>query len=147
MIKTVLKIGLVVVIALIGYNYFLGTPEEKESSRKIIDGVKEVGKSVGTVIQSETEKFSEGKMDRVIDDLGSSIENIRSFDESTPEVRAKASKLEEALEVLGKEMENIKKEEGTEGKERRDLRAKIREIENAIEQLQKEAGMGIPESN
>ncbi|NNE30288.1 MAG: hypothetical protein HKN16_11670, partial [Saprospiraceae bacterium] len=134
-------------IAIIGYNYFLGTPSEKESSKRIIDGVKEVGKSVGTVIQSETEKFSEGKMDRVIDDLGSSIDNIRSFNESSPEVKAKANKLEEALEVLGEEMKEIKERDGTEGKERRGLRDKLREVEKAIEKLQKEAGMGIPENN
>jgi len=143
MIKAVIKIGLVVLVALVGFNYFFGTPAEKASSRKIVEGVKDVGKTVGGVIKSEKEKLSEGKMDRVIEDLGNWVERIKGKAQDNPAVKEKAGKLDDMLKLLNEEMKLLKEEKGTESKERRALRKKMRKVEDEIQKLADEVGLSF----
>lgn len=90
MIKGLLKVGALLVVGILCYNYFLGTPEEKESSKKIFKTVGELGKSVGNLIQTERQKLDEGKYDGALE----KISNL--FDE----LKSKASENQEWLDKL-----------------------------------------------
>lgn len=72
MIKFLIKIALVGVVALLGYNFFLGTDEEKEQVKDMFRQVGDLGKSVGGFVMSEKEKFNDGKYSDALD----SIENV-----------------------------------------------------------------------
>ena len=77
MIKGLLKLGALLVVGIICYNYFLGTPEEKESSKRIFKTVGELGKSVGNLIQSERQKLDEGKYDGALDKISNLFDELK----------------------------------------------------------------------
>jgi DNA mismatch repair ATPase MutS len=72
MIRLLIKIGLILVVGILVYNYFLGTAEEKETSMEIFNEVKDLGKATWSLLKSEKEKFDQGKYDEAL----SKIEDI-----------------------------------------------------------------------
>lgn len=77
MIRTVFKLGLILVVGILIYNYFLGTPEEKASSEKIFSEVKDLGVAAWGLLKSEKQKFDEGKYDEALDKVGNLFNNLR----------------------------------------------------------------------
>lgn len=77
MIKTAIRLGLLLVIGIIVYNYFLGTPEEKESSRKIFNEVKKLGESTWALLKSEKDKLDEGKYDEALTKMEDIFDKIK----------------------------------------------------------------------
>lgn len=92
MIKTVIRLGVLLLVGVLVYNYFLGTQEEKESSKRIFNEVKDLGEATWSLLKSEKEKFDQGKYDEAL----SKIEDI--FEK----VKGEADKLhnEEALQDI-----------------------------------------------
>lgn len=72
MIKSLIKIGLILVAGILVYNYFLGTQEEKETSKEIFNEVKDLGQATWNLLKSEKEKFDQGKYDEAL----SQVEDI-----------------------------------------------------------------------
>lgn len=62
-VRNLILLVVVLAAALVGYNYFWGTPEEQEDSREIIAQVKGLTSSVFNLLQSEAGKYQEGKYD------------------------------------------------------------------------------------
>ncbi len=93
MIKSIIKVGLMLAVGIIGYNFFLGTPEEKASSRETIGAVanatKAAGKAVGGVFKGEYKKFRDGKYDNAIEKIGGALDKGKE-------------KLKGGTELLGK---------------------------------------------
>ncbi len=77
MIKSLLKLLLILVVGVLVYNYFLGTEEEKETAREVFGKVKDVGVAVKDLIQSEKEKFDKGKYDKALDKIGGLFEDLK----------------------------------------------------------------------
>lgn len=68
--RSIIKLGLLLVAGILVYNYFLGTPEEKQQSKEIFHKGKELTKSAISLLKSEKNKFDEGKYDGALDKLG-----------------------------------------------------------------------------
>lgn len=85
MIRTILKLLAILVIGILIYNYFLGTPSEKENAKKIFTEVKDVGVAVKDLLKSEKEKFDAGKYDKAVEKIGGVLDKLKSnakdFDE------------------------------------------------------------------
>jgi len=77
MIRFILRIGLMLVVGLLLYNYFLGTPEEKASSERIFNDVKDLGKSAWALLKQEKEKLDEGKYDEALTRLEGIFASIK----------------------------------------------------------------------
>ena len=77
MIKHVLKLGALLLVGILGYNYFFGTATEKETSQKIFGQVKEVAVSVKNLVKQEKNKFDAGKYDKALHKLGGAYKGIR----------------------------------------------------------------------
>lgn len=77
MIRFVLKIGAVLVAGILIYNFFFGTGEEKEQSRKIFGQVKDVVVSVSQLVKAEKTKFDAGKYDAALEKLGGAYQAVR----------------------------------------------------------------------
>ena len=75
--RTLIKLILVVVVALLGYNYFFGTPDEKEQSRRIVGKAGELGREAWNLLRSGREKFREGKYDGALDRLETLYDDLR----------------------------------------------------------------------
>lgn len=88
MIRSVIKIGVLLVVGIVAYNYFLGTPEEKAKAKNTISKAKEAGKVIGgalidlgkdgiALLKEEREKFREGKYDKAVEEVGGLISKIK----------------------------------------------------------------------
>ena len=77
MIKHVIKIGLLLLVGVLGYNYFMGTPKEKASSKAIFSKVRDVAVSVKDLVKNEKVKFDGGKYDKALSKLGGAYKSIR----------------------------------------------------------------------
>lgn len=77
MIRSLIKIGLLLVVGILVYNYFFGTNEEQENARKVFGQVRGVVVSVGQLVRSEKEKFDAGKYDAALEKLGGVYKTIR----------------------------------------------------------------------
>ncbi|CAH0999901.1 hypothetical protein LEM8419_01158 [Neolewinella maritima] len=102
MIRTLVKLGLLVVVTLLAYNYFLGTPEEKASSREIVGKVRELGSDAWQLLRSERTKLKEGKYDDALDRLESLYANLKEV-----AVTTRDSETLQRLEELGQRREAI----------------------------------------
>lgn len=77
MIRSLIKLGLLVLAAILVYNYFFGTSEEKTQSREVF---KKTGDALGAawnIVKSEKQKFDSGKYDKVLDQLGNAYKAVR----------------------------------------------------------------------
>ena len=63
MVRSLLKLAAVLIAAMLVYNYFFGTSNEKENSRKVFGQMRGVVVSVGDLLKSERAKFDAGKYD------------------------------------------------------------------------------------
>lgn len=78
MIRSLLKLLFILIIGVLIYNYFLGTPEEKENAKQIFSEVKDVAVGVKDLVKAEKEKFDKGKYDDAIDKIGEVLSKLKS---------------------------------------------------------------------
>ncbi|MBK8920355.1 MAG: hypothetical protein IPM81_02440 [Saprospirales bacterium] len=75
--RSLIKLALLLLAAILVYNYFFGTSEEKTQSKEVF---KKTGDALGAawnILKSEKQKFDAGKYDRVLDQLGGAYKAIR----------------------------------------------------------------------
>ena len=77
MIRLILKLGFILVIGILGYNYFLGDEDEKAQSREIVGKVRDLGSDAWNLLRSERQKLREGKYDGALDKLDNLYDNLR----------------------------------------------------------------------
>jgi hypothetical protein len=77
MIRSLLKLAALLIAGILVYNYFFGTNEEQENSRKVFSQIRGVVSSVGQLVRSEKDKFDAGKYDVALDKLGGVYKAIR----------------------------------------------------------------------
>lgn len=75
--KSILRLLVIVVVAIVVYNLFFGTEQEKKQSTEIINNVRDLGRSAWNLLKSEKEKFDEGKYDDALNKIGGLIENLK----------------------------------------------------------------------
>lgn len=114
MIRSLIKLGLLVVIGIVIYNYFFGTPEEQESSKQVFAKskeafvkVKDVGKDVFILLSSEKQKFDAGKYDVAIQKMGTILTDLKSVakDNNNFGFLQKIAALELKKEALSKKVQ------------------------------------------
>jgi hypothetical protein len=97
--KILLTVVVFLLAGILGFNLFFGTREEKDSSRKIIGQVHELSVNVVTLLNSEKEKFDEGKyhdaLANVKEVLGLEHERAESLGENGHDCLDRCSHLEE----------------------------------------------------
>ncbi|MBR9922698.1 MAG: hypothetical protein GYB31_17850 [Bacteroidetes bacterium] len=108
MIKSLIRLALVVVIGVLVYNYFLGSPSEKESASKIFNEVKEVGSSVADLLRSEKEKFDAGKYDTALEKVGGLFDKLKTgVDNLSSEQEGEISNLDAERKELEERLKDL----------------------------------------
>lgn len=109
MIRSLIKIGFVVVVGLICYNYFFGTSTEKEQSKRIFSGVGNLFGEVRTLVRGEREKFDAGKYDTALDKMGNVIDRLKTHNATTGDrnVQAEIAQLESRKRQLEQELARV----------------------------------------
>ncbi len=106
--KSIIRLVLVAVIAIIGYNYFYGTTEEKAQSKEIVDEVADSSKkiigSIGKLLKSEKEKFDDGKYDEAMGDLKGIFNNLKK------EANSRGSEIQQEVEALELKRKDLEQE-------------------------------------
>jgi len=139
MIKSILKVGLLLVVGILGYNYFLGSPEEKAQAKEIIGKGVDVGKASVGLLKGELNKFKSGKYDDALDKVGGILEQAKSKVKDGGELldkidgwQAQKDKWTVMKEETEKEMAN------SNGKPSEELSKKIKELNAEAERLEAE---------
>lgn len=108
MIRSLIKIGLVLIVAILVYNRFFGTSAEKEQSKKIFGEMRDVVVSVGQLVKSEKTKFDAGKYDGALEKLGGAYRAIRQQAENVDaKVLKRLDELERRKTALQSELDSI----------------------------------------
>ncbi|MEO1258068.1 MAG: hypothetical protein AAFZ15_04700 [Bacteroidota bacterium] len=118
MIRSLLKLLFLVVLGILVYNYFLGTPEEKENSRAIFREVKDVAVGVKDLIKSEKEKFDKGKYDKAVDKIGELLSKLKrkakdideKYIDRIQDLEKKKKELKDAITEFDETDERIEKD-------------------------------------
>jgi hypothetical protein len=154
MIRSLVKIGLLLVVGILGYNFFFGTDAEKETSRKVAHEMGDVARSVGSLLRSERDKFNAGKYDNALEKLGGAYQGLKKQAKFLDEnVVKRLEAAEKRRESLKKELENIedipsapaptkgkvdKKQEQINAAKAADTKGKQEKLLKQLEDLQKE---------
>ncbi len=131
MIKSLFKIGLLLVVGILGYNYFLGTPEEKAQSKEILGKAKDIGAASINLVKGEIQKFKSGKYDKALDKVGNLLVQAKST------AKEKGGDLLDRMEDWEEQKDNWQK--------RKDQLKEV--FESASEEEKKEIGTKIKEMN
>ena len=118
MIRSLLKLLFVLIIGVLVYNYFLGTPEEKENAKNIFREVKDVAVGVKELVKSEKEKFDAGKYDKAVDKIGDLLSKLKrnakdvndKYIKPIQDLEKKKEELKEAISNYDEEDSKITKE-------------------------------------
>ena len=134
MIKNLLKIGAFLVIALLGYNYFLGDETEKAQSREIVGKVGDLGKDAWNLLKSERQKLKDGKYDDALDKLDGLYQSLKgkAVDLRDSDALQRIKELSERRE----ELEQMLEEDGSELS--RDAKRKLDDLTAETEELMNE---------
>jgi len=140
MIGKIIKLGILVLIGLVGYNYFLGTPEEKEKSKEIIGKVTDIGKAGVGLIKEEVAKFKEGKYDRALDKIhGGLISAKEKLVDKGGKLLDNIEDWESKKETWSKERDRLKDLfENASEEEKEALSEEIQKLNEEGEQLEEE---------
>lgn len=111
LVKTALALVVLFVLVVVPYNYFYGTPEEKQRSSEIIGQAKGLASSVFQLLNHEKEQYQNGKYDEAMTDLKQALSMIHQqadqfvsqrpeFVDSVSELENREFQLESALKQL-----------------------------------------------
>lgn len=170
MIGNLLKLGLTLLVGILIYNFFFGTDEEREQSRKVFGQMKGLATSAVELAKSEKEKFDHGKYDKVMEQLGGVYRGLREkakyLDEKVltqlDDLEGRKAKLQKELDQLEQDeaapapppakkgaKRDPKAEEATASKaadlarRKAELQRELDKLARETEQLAKEAEKGI----
>lgn len=147
MIGFIIKLAVIAVIGILGYNYFFGSAEEKAQSTKVFGQVKEVAVSVGELAKSEKVKYDAGKYDAALDKLAGAYKAAREGAQKVDSSLLKRiGELEKRKDVLRKEIDSIEKAEQTASKGE-NAEAKSAAQAERKEKLQREMEKLLDDSN
>jgi hypothetical protein len=114
MLRLIIRLGLILIVGILIYNYFLGSPEEKATSEKIFSGVRDLGKATWDLLRSEKEKFDQGKYDGAMDKVDNIFGSLkRATDESKdPSLARRFNELNERRLALKTKLDAQEKQRG-----------------------------------
>jgi len=144
MIKTIIKLGLVLVVGLLGYNYFFGDVEEKAQSREIVGKVGDLGKEAWNLLKSERQKMQEGKYDGALDKLDGLYSTLRGKAQELQDSDA-LERLQE-LNERRKDLEDLLA--GEDGQASSEAKRKLDDLtadtEDLMNEMEAQSGSDIP---
>lgn len=127
MLGKLIRLGLLVIVVILGYNYFFGDEQEQAASKKIFGQVKEVVVSVKDLLKSEKEKFNTGKYDKALAKLGEAYKRLQStVSQVDKDLLKRIGELEKRRRQLQSELNQVKDTSDADEKQR---------IKDAIDQL------------
>lgn len=134
--RSLIKLGLILVAGILVYNFFFGDAEEKAQSREIFEKVGDLGKAGINLLRSEKEKFDDGKYDDALDKIGGLFDKVKdkAEDLNDSELLRDISRLEQKRQEL-KEHVDRDAPEGYSNEEKDQLRKEWRDLMDESEKI------------
>ncbi len=150
--RNLISIFVIIVVGILVYNRFLGTPEEQESAKNTFQTIgkafKDVGGAVGNLLKSEKEKFDEGKYDKALDNVkdwfNKANDKIQDLGEKKDDYLDKINRLQEQKKALEDKIALVKGKEMTEEEsmnENEDLKGDLSKLVDELNQVMEEVGV------
>ena len=147
---TLIKLGLLLVVGIIIYNYFFGSVEEREQSKTVINTAKEAGKAVWSfgkeafgLLRTEKKKFDDGKYEEAVDNVGNLYDKLRGHAKTIDDNKdliTRLDRLERERRDLETKINEPSSYEGTEKQRQTEIRREwdqlMRETENLVEEME-----------
>ncbi|HMG16137.1 MAG TPA: hypothetical protein VK590_11855 [Saprospiraceae bacterium] len=108
MIRFLIKIAVVLIIGILVYNYFFGTNDEKETSKKVFGEVKELAVSIKDLVKSEKTKFDAGKYDKAIEKINSAVNSVENQVHNNKKLTNEMKQLKQKRALVTQEVETLK---------------------------------------
>jgi restriction endonuclease len=136
--KSLIKLGLLLIVGILVYNFFFGNENEKAQSREIFEKVGDLGKAGINLLRSEKEKFDDGKYDDALDKIGNLFDKVRdkAEDLNDSELLRDISRLEKKRQELKKAVEEERPEEYSQEK-KDSLKAEWEQLMEESEEVMK----------
>ncbi len=139
--RYLIRLVILLLIGILVYNYFFGTQEEKETSKKIFGEVRDLGKATWDLLRSEKAKFDEGKYDEAVDKVGNLIDRLRGTArtiDNNKDLLARLDELERKRQQLERDINAPLPYGKTEADRRKELKRESDQLMREIEALMKE---------
>lgn len=136
--KSLIKLGLLLIVGILVYNFFFGNENEKAQSREIFEKVGDLGKAGINLLRSEKEKFDDGKYDDALDKIGNLFDKVRdkAEDLNDSELLRDISRLEKKRQDLKRAVEEERPEEYSQEK-KDSLKAEWEQLMEESEEVMK----------
>lgn len=139
--RTILRLGLIILAVIIGYNYFFGDSGEKTESKEIVEQVKDLGGKIVDLVKNEKERMEEGKYDGIFRNLESVFHKLeQQIDTASTAEKEELSQLETEKEELETQIKESDENE-TPDHEKQELEDRIemlmQKTENLMQRLEK----------
>ncbi len=141
MIRSIIKLAVVLVIGILVYNLFFGDETEKQQSKDIFHKVGDLGKDAWGLLKAERGKMKEGKYDEAIDKLDGLYTEIRETAVTLKDSEAleRLSELEQKRQTLKRELAREKPETYGNGiQERSPTTERVEDLYTETEELMHE---------
>jgi len=141
MLRSLLKLAVVLVLAILVYNYFFGTTEEKAQSKEIFGEVRDLGKAAWGLLRTERQKFNDGKYDEAVDKIGGLINTMKDRAErlEDSDLINKIDKLERKRKAIERQLQEDTPENYDAGEKaalKREWEELMRETEDVMKELE-----------
>ncbi|NJB84886.1 hypothetical protein GGR26_000631 [Lewinella marina] len=143
MFRSLFKLAIILVVAVVAYNYFYGTPDEREQSREIVGKARDLGRDAWQLLQGEREKMREGKYDDALERLETLYTGLReaAHDVNDSGALDRLSELTRRREALEDSLEG-NRELGT--RARRELDRLTADTEVLMNEMEAQGRPGAP---
>jgi len=138
--KRILSLLFIVVVGILGYNFYFGSEEDKARSREVTSKAKDLGKTVINLLKAERDNFKNGKYDQALDKVGVVFKDIgQKAQELGGNFPERYNKIEKQLEDLKAKSERQNTTQPTNpDKEKKEIEVQFDNMVKEIESLKRD---------
>ena len=136
MFRFLFKILILLVIGVLAYNYFFGNSEERTQAKAVVSEIKDAGRAVGNLLNTEKTKFDNGKYDKALDKMSMMLQKMKSTSKDASTDR-EISKLEVEKKSIESKLDKLSTQKNVKASEQKDL---LTRMEQLLEKAEKVAG-------
>lgn len=145
MIRSLIKLVVLIAIGVLVYNFFFGTETEKQASKDVFRKGGELVTSVFGIVKNEGEKFKAGKYDDALEKVGGLFDDLKDKAEEIDEKYVdRIAELDRKRRELERDLSELTPDQydetqtNTEFTPKGDTKREVRNFERELEDLMKD---------
>ncbi len=136
MFRFLFKILILLVIGVLIYNYFFGNSEERTQAKAVVSEIKDAGRAVGNLLNTEKTKFDNGKYDKALDKMSMMLQKMKSSSKDAS-TNQEITQLEAEKNSIETKLYKLSTQKNVKASEQKDL---LTRMEQLLEKAEKVAG-------